>query len=64
MIETTTLRSAPPIRNPYSPRREPSRIAIRPLGTPFGAEVTGIDWDLGSEGIVEELTRAMRRICC
>jgi len=61
MIDTIAERNQLPVRNPYSPRGQPSRIAIRPLDTPFGAEVTGIDWELGSEGIVEELTRAMRR---
>jgi alpha-ketoglutarate-dependent taurine dioxygenase len=35
-------------------------VAIRPLDAPFGAEVTGIDWERGSDGIVDVLTRAMR----
>ena len=34
-------------------------VAIRPLDAPFGAEVTGIDWERGSDGIVDVLTRAM-----
>jgi taurine dioxygenase len=61
MSASTTLPKVPPVRNPYAPCADASHITIRPLGTPFGAEVTGIDWDRGSDGIVEELTRAMRR---
>ncbi len=61
MAAEMTLPKVPPARNPYAPAGEASHIAIRPLGTPFGAEVTGIDWERGSDGIVAELTRAMRR---
>lgn len=61
MTATMHIRSVPPVTNAYVPSRDSSHLSIRPLDAPFGAQVTGIDWDRGSEGLVEELIAAMRR---